>query len=686
MSDLQPPKRRGRPKGASTAVVKEQRLGVHQFAFLRATIQGMDLGQAWKRFMAFTEYTASQRDLDLRVVARQRDELLEAVLARAESANSWLPEHLHLGGPIATLRAAAVEVRRPAPAVQAYSMTFEEWQADRGYTEDDMSIEAQVREWKEDCHIDRKPEDEELAADGGNELTGSAAENSISARIRALNAISAHIAQVPRSEDQLSLWLHPTTVRRLAEQGVETIQDLVAHINHYGYNWYRRTKGLGERSAVAISNWLQDSAEFLQTKLWPSSLQPPGRIDATSTDLVPLPRFGIVPLGTLAVPPWLDGSQGTFRTHMPNTLGARNDLEAIHAWLRKHEEHRHTYRSYAKEAERFYLWCLNEAKVPLSSVTSPLCQDYRKFLSDIPPSWIQPPTARRSDDNRWRPFRKQLSPSSIKQAIVIIQSLFAGLQEAGYLVANPMSAVSKGFALPSSGIDVSRSLTTAEWDHVRNYLEASIEGAAQRRLRALLSLLVGTGLRLEELARATWGQIVRVDVDDEAAWMLTVVGKRNKKREVSIPPETLEVLQEHRLDFRISSLIDPSDPLIGRIGAPIREASTGEAPSPALPVGGSRPAQTNGLGMSAGGIYMVLRRFFRAAACAAPPHISAEHLSRASTHWLRHTFGRQGAQAGIPVEVLQQALGHSSLTTTGIYLSTERDRLVREMRKLQAAR
>jgi site-specific recombinase XerD len=35
----------------------------------------------------------------------------------------------------------------------------------------------------------------------------------------------------------------------------------------------------------------------------------------------------------------------------------------------------------------------------------------------------------------------------------------------------------------------------------------------------------------------------------------------------------------------------------------------------------------------------------------------------------------------VPLEVLQQLLGHSSLSTTTIYMSTERDRMVRELRK-----
>lgn len=674
MTEDNPKRRPGRPKGATTAVVRDVRLGLHQFAFLRATIQGMELRAAWKRFMAFTEYSVQDADADLRLVAKQRQQLLELVISKAESADAALPESVRLTSHISVLRGLLKPSAAASPA-RSLTITFEEWWEKQGYDEDFISLEAAYREYQEELHLDRALEPEE-------EQAQARAPDRISIEVSALNAVSAHIAQAPSSLDDLAQWLHPTVARRLGSAGLHTVGDLASHINLHGYRWYRRVRGLGEKSAEAIGRWLADSAEHLREPVWARSLVPPGRLDSDpGRDLIPLPRFGIVPLDMLAIPPWLDGSKGTFRTGMPNTLGASNDLEAIRAWLSKHQEHRHTFRSYTKEAERFYLWCLHEAKVPLSSVTSPMCQDYRRFLGALPEGWIQPPTARRANDDRWRPFRKQLSPASIKQAIVIIQSMFAGLQEAGYLVANPMSAVSKGFALPSSSIDVHRSLTNAEWDHVQSYLESHVEGAARRRMRALLSLLVGTGLRLEELARASWGDLSRVDVDGEDAWMLKVIGKRNKAREVAVPTETIRLLEDHRMDFRTDDRLDPSEPLIGRIGAAIYEGeSTGR---PALP----SPLEALGqlgavMRMSAGGIYMVLRRFFRAAAAAAPPHIDQEHLHRASTHWLRHTFGRQGAQAGIPVEVLQQALGHSSLTTTGIYLSTERDRMVREMRKL----
>lgn len=39
-------------------------------------------------------------------------------------------------------------------------------------------------------------------------------------------------------------------------------------------------------------------------------------------------------------------------------------------------------------------------------------------------------------------------------------------------------------------------------------------------------------------------------------------------------------------------------------------------------------------------------------------------LTRASTHWLRHTFGTRSVARSVPLDVIQAQLGHASITTT----------------------
>ncbi|MEZ5659455.1 MAG: site-specific integrase [Burkholderiaceae bacterium] len=49
----------------------------------------------------------------------------------------------------------------------------------------------------------------------------------------------------------------------------------------------------------------------------------------------------------------------------------------------------------------------------------------------------------------------------------------------------------------------------------------------------------------------------------------------------------------------------------------------------------------------------------------------AEVFARASTHWLRHTFGRHAVSGGVKINLVQALLGHASLQTTTIYTSDD---------------
>lgn len=63
----------------------------------------------------------------------------------------------------------------------------------------------------------------------------------------------------------------------------------------------------------------------------------------------------------------------------------------------------------------------------------------------------------------------------------------------------------------------------------------------------------------------------------------------------------------------------------------------------------------------------------------------AQQLRKASTYWLRHSHGshalqgREG-QAPVPIQVAQNNLGHASVGTTSMYLTTERESRLAGMR------
>ncbi|WP_208458623.1 site-specific integrase [Burkholderia seminalis] len=54
----------------------------------------------------------------------------------------------------------------------------------------------------------------------------------------------------------------------------------------------------------------------------------------------------------------------------------------------------------------------------------------------------------------------------------------------------------------------------------------------------------------------------------------------------------------------------------------------------------------------------------------------AAQLQKTSAHALRHTFGTNATARGVPIDVVQQILGHVSLATTSIYVKAQQQRVL----------
>lgn len=164
-------------------------------------------------------------------------------------------------------------------------------------------------------------------------------------------------------------------------------------------------------------------------------------------------------------------------------------------------------------------------------------------------------------------------------------------------------------------------------------------------------------------------ELAEFDADSEG-WVLSVVGKGEKLREVPIPDGlTAEVGQ-----YLVHRGLDP-DPgtaaedtyLIGKID------DAGE--------GSNRATYDSRTGISASTLYDQLKRFFVdcSSTLVLTDRAGAARMAKASTHWLRHTFGSHAVAAHTPLEVVQSVLGHASLNTTTIYVKAERKRRFKEM-------
>lgn len=238
----------------------------------------------------------------------------------------------------------------------------------------------------------------------------------------------------------------------------------------------------------------------------------------------------------------------------------------------------------------------------------------------------------------------------------------AFLVSQNYLLGNAFA----GVALPreqARTLGSKRTLTFGQWDVLEERLDAfSDEPLGRRRARAI-RWLYATGLRLAEMAGAHCGDLQQVDYrlpdgKEDSGWMLSVLGKGDKLRQVPVRTRLVEDLQDE-LDRK-------------GLAADVRhEANRDVAILTRFESGVATPWSASGL---AKGIKEVLER------CAAAMDVEdAKQLRKASTHWFRHTHGshalngRPGTGKGVPIQVVQNHLVHASIGTTSGYLTTERD-------------
>lgn len=161
------------------------------------------------------------------------------------------------------------------------------------------------------------------------------------------------------------------------------------------------------------------------------------------------------------------------------------------------------------------------------------------------------------------------------------------------------------------------------------------------RDRALIETAYGTGLRASELT----GLGVE-EIDFRERW-LRVRGKGNKERMVPLGRPALEALRRYFASARPQLLgrrADPGVVFLNARGGPLTRV----------------------------GLWKILRR--RAGSAGIDPAAIHPHL-------LRHSFATHLLHGGAPLRVVQELLGHSSVTTTEIYTAVDRGFLRRVHRE-----
>lgn len=513
-----------------------------------------------------------------------------------------------------------------------------------------------------------------------------------------------HDVSQPQPEDPVSAWFRPIVSRALRQEDIQTLAQLMAYITLRGKRWYLPVPRLGTGKARAIERWLQAQAQALGTLVVADDTPRADRVDLGAdgaSRLVPLEQVR-------RVVPALDGSEGRNRAPGWCLIAARDDLEAVQAYLSRFRERDKTARAYQKELERFFLWCICARRTALSSVGADDCERYKDFLAQPDPAWIGTKAPRASV--RWRPFAGPLQPESQRYAVLVLRGFFAWLVGVRYLGGNPWLMVKDPvIAQRELPMAIDKALPGQLWESLtrRDGLldrlcvrfsatapagplsakDADTPGAQCRLARAAVLLMGCSGARREEVARARRSHLKPVPEQagiPDGLWELALLGKRGKWRTVFLPPRVIEALRAHWAD-RGHAFEDAHQDLA--LLSPVSLPATRTARSKHLTLREGLPV-LSGQGFSPDGLYRVLTTtLLRIAEDSTLPLDKAERqlLRQAAPHALRHTFATHAVANDIPTDVLQRLLGHASLQTTSLYVRAERRRGIAAMAKLYSS-
>lgn len=453
--------------------------------------------------------------------------------------------------------------------------------------------------------------------------------------MEAVDDLMASSIPAPRLIDDVALWFSSRTATALHAKKIRTLGELTLRVPRRKM-WWVDIEGLGVRGAGKVTAFFAEHPELTEQ---------------ARALIGPDVRGEIQPWERVRLPAELDGSAGRFRAPV-NTcaLNARNDYEAVSAWLERHESPA-TQRAYRKEAERLLLWAIVERGKPLSSLATEDATAYRAFLRRPVPHlrWVGPSRSRSSPE--WRPFTGGLAARSTAYALTVLNSLFRWLAEQRYVTTNPFAGLKVQGGARDGPLDPGRSFTEGEWSLVRviaDGLEWSYgwDKAAAIRMRFLLDFSYSTGLRGGEFVSSRLKQIVAEG--DGGNW-IEVVGKGAKKGRVSLPPMAMAALDRYLAARGLPvtrSRWRPDTPVIGRVAGDDAGA------------------------ISTSRLWAIGKRFFNLAAGLLDetnPKLAAK-LRAASPHWMRHTHASHALHRGAELTTVRDNLRHASIATTSTYL------------------
>lgn len=564
----------------------------------------------------------------------------------------------------------------------------------------------------------------------------------VTRQLALLAKLQHYVSEPMRIDDPVAGWFAPHLVERITEAGFKTISDLAVAIAHRPQNWFDPITGFGETKAARVESYIRSQITDLESVLADRGIRvvtyqetlvaseisrqvTVQEVQEIATETRPLPAR-VMPEGL--APEDLDGSAGRLRDkNNASAIEADNDFEAMQIWL-KLKKSSATVKLYEREVTRLIAWSIQVRRRPMSSLSIEDAIAYRDFLCKPPPSMLikKGPQARsararaalaRGDSFHVAGFTKAaLKPTTVRKALVVVSGFFGWLVQVRYVTANPFVGVNAVAGLAGVGMGSTEAEEEAGIEHARSRRSAVLrrvlpqeataaierylntpplpkDAAFHARVRFIYRLASMTGLRISEIAAARRDHLEYVEPDlrtgDGGGWILHVVGKRDKHREVPMPDFIMDELRQYLAHRGLITLPCPAIDiprgtfLVGAYPEYTTQTSSSGEVSIVTTEKRTRKPKKAPDGVRPQTIHLALKELFQIALRANTFNDveTAEKMQKASAHWLRHTLATRSVASGVPVEVVQDTFGHANIATTSIYVQAERRRKMSEMRK-----
>lgn len=264
----------------------------------------------------------------------------------------------------------------------------------------------------------------------------------------------------------------------------------------------------------------------------------------------------------------------------------------------------HTRRSYDRALTNFHSWYRPGEHGPLSKT---VVQEYRAELE-----------------------KQGLAPSSINVQLAALRKLASEAADSGLLPPDVAVAISEVRGAQCASVKVAPSLTQGQAQQL--LLLPDVTTMKGKRDQALLSLLLGCGLRRSELAAVSLEQIEQRD----GRWVIAgLIGKGGRVRLVPMPCWAKAAVDRWTAAANISG---------GNLLRPVNKAD-----------------QISGDSVTAQSVFEIVERYSQSLGIPVGPDD------------LRRTFAKLAHRGRAPLEQIRLSLGHASVQTTERYLGLEQD-------------